>query len=76
MIEFLKDEKGIKSSLRLNLFLTLLVSLWVIIYQVYTKEVDLGLIAMLLGIVFGSKNIDTHLRKKQDGLHSTNKNND
>lgn len=76
MIDFLKDEKGIKSSLRLNLFLTLIVALWVIIYQVYTQEIDLGLIGMLLGIVFGSKNIDTHLRKKKDGLHSTDKNND
>jgi len=66
MNEFLKDENGNKSSLRLNLLLTLITSLWVIVYQVNTNSVDHGLIAMLLGVVFGSKNIDTHLRKKEN----------
>lgn len=63
-MEYLKDEKGNKSSLRLNLFLTLIASLWVVVYQVHTQTIDHGLIAMLLGVVFGSKNIDTHLRNK------------
>lgn len=65
MNEFLKDENGNKSSLRLNLLLTLVISLWVVVYQTYTQTVDHGLIAMLLGVVFGSKNIDTHLRNKK-----------
>mgnify|MGYP001599747262 CR=1 FL=1 len=63
-MNYLNDEKGNKSSLRLNLFLTLIASIWVVLYQVHTQTVDHGLIAMLLGVVFGSKNIDTHLRNK------------
>ena len=66
MNNYLHDDKGNKSSLRLNLFLTLRLTLFVVAYQVITSTIDHGLIAMLLGVIFGAKNIDTHLRSKNE----------
>jgi len=76
MKDFFKDDRGNMSSLRLNLFLTLLLSIYVTVYQVHLNTVDLGLIAMLFGIVFGAKNVDTHLKTKRDELHTTDRQND
>lgn len=66
MNNYLHDDKGNKSSLRLNLFLTLVLTIFVVAYQVVKNEIDHGLIAMLLGVIFGAKNIDTHLRSKNE----------
>lgn len=75
MKEFFKDDKGNMSSLRLNLFLTLIVALYVTVYQVHVNMVDIGLLTLLYGIIYGAKNVDTHLKRDKNGMHSKGENN-
>ena len=52
---FFEDSNGSKSSIRLFGFLLLLTTIIVILFQVYTKEVNLYLIITLLMFSFAPK---------------------
>ena len=53
--EFLKDQNGKDSSMRVKLFLLLLCGLFVIVWQVVKQTIDHVLIVEILGICFGFK---------------------
>jgi len=70
---FLDEPKGNKrSSLRVNLFLLLLVTMFVIIYQVIHEAVELTLIGMLLTTVFGAKLGNDHLTNMETKIKNGN----
>lgn len=54
-VGFFEEAEGVKSSIRLQMFLTMFFSFFVIGYQVVNQQVDLVLTIMLLSAAFAPK---------------------
>ncbi len=60
---FFEDDKGNKSSTRLQMFLTMLFTFGVVGWQVYTQSIDIVLTVILFTAAFAPKQIQNFAEK-------------